>query len=325
VRLLSISFALFLVSATISDVTAGPVVERVKAHGFVRCGGVERPGLAAADGRGRSTGLEVDICRAVAAAVLGSPERMEYHAYETPKEFDTVRKNQDDIFFLTGSEIAEQSLAGMVLPGPVVFVESHGVMVPVDSAAAHVGDLAGKGVCYMIGSPVERSLEAYFDAVHRGWFRRAFSEDGEMVDTYSARNCQAIADEITTLASIRLNPGVSLLASRILTETLADFPVMAATGIDDAQWSAIVSWTVQTLVAAERPETRWYAGGVGAMPVSAPELGLDKGWQRRVLTTVGDYGAIFERNLGTGSKLRLDRGLNANQIHGGALLAPFLE
>jgi general L-amino acid transport system substrate-binding protein len=82
---------------------------------------------------------------------------------------------------------------------------------------------------------------------------------------------------------------------------------------------------VHTLVSAERPETRWYAGGVGAMPIAAPELGLDKEWQRRVLAAVGNYGDIFERHLGKGSPLRLDRGLNANQSHGGLLLSPFLD
>jgi general L-amino acid transport system substrate-binding protein len=324
-HLLSILLALLFVCCSVSHATAGSVVERVKAGCVVRCGSVERPGLAGIDGRGRWTGLEVDVCRAVAAAVLGSPERVEYHGYVTTKDFDSVRKQEDDIFFLTGSEIDGQNLAGRVLPGPAVFVESHGVMVPADSAARHVGDLAKNSICYMIGSPVERSLEAYFDGIRRSWIRRAFSEEGEMVDTYLVRNCHAIAGEITTLASISLAPGVNRLSSRILPETLTDFPVVAATGTEDGQWSSIVAWTVYTLVSAERPETRWYAGGAGAMPVTAPELGLDKGWQRRVLTAVGNFGDIFERNLGKGSALKIHRGPNANHVRGGLLLSPFLE
>ena len=100
---------------------------------------------------------------------------------------------------------------------------------------------------------------------------------------------------------------------------------MAATGTTDAKWSAIVAWTVDMLISAERPETQRYAGGAGAMPVAAPELGLDKGWQSRVLAAVGNYGDIFEQNLGKGSRLKIDRGLNVNQFRGGLLLAPFLE
>jgi general L-amino acid transport system substrate-binding protein len=324
-RFFSILLALIVICCSISDAAADRVVDRAKARGVLRCGSVERPGLASPDGHGRWKGLEVDVCRAVAAAVLGSPERIEYHVYETPKDFDAVRNQQDDICFLTGSEIDKQKLAGKVLPGPTVFVESHGVMVPVNSAAHHVRDLAGHSICFMIGSPVERSLGAYFDAIHLAWFRRAFSEDGEMVDTYAVQNCHAIAGEITTLASNRFARGVNRLSSRILPETLANFPVMAVTGVGDAQWSAIVAWTIHTLVSVERPETRWYAGGAEAMPITAPEIGLDSGWQRRVLTAIGNYRDIFERNLGKSSALKLDHGLNTNHILGGMLMSPFLE
>ena len=236
-----------------------------------------------------------------------------------------MRNQQDDVYFLTGSEIDQQKLAGKLVPGPTVFVESHAVMVASTSAAHHVSDLAKDTICFMIGSSVDRSLEAYFGALHRDWFRRAFSEDGEMIDTYNVQNCHAIAGEITTLATIRLDPGVNRLSSRVLPEQLITFPVMAATGTDDAQWSAIVTWTVDTLISAERPSTRWYAGDAGAMPIAAPDLGFDKEWQRRVLGAVGNYGDIFERNLGKGSPLRLDRGINANQFRGGLLLSPFLE
>ncbi len=100
---------------------------------------------------------------------------------------------------------------------------------------------------------------------------------------------------------------------------------MAAIGTCDGQWSPVVAWTVQTLISAERPETDWYPGGAGAMPISAPELGLDKGWQIRVLQAVGNYGDIFERKLGKGSPLKLEYTLNANHVNGGLMLAPFLE
>ncbi len=325
VRFLGVLLFLFGVCWSISDAHAGSVAERVKARGFVRCGSVGRPGLASDPGNGRWTGLNVDVCRAVATAVLGSPNKIEYHGYETPKDFDAARNQQDDLYFLTGSEVAEQQLAGNVVAGPTVFVESNAVMVASASAAHHVGDLAGDSICFMISSSAERSLEAYFDTLHQAWLRRAFSEVGEMRDAYLVQNCHAVAGELTTLAQDRLSGGVNRLVSRILPEPLAVFPLMAATGTNDAQWSAIVAWTVQTIISAERPETRWYAGGAGAMPISAQELGLDKEWQHRVLAAVGNYGEIFERNLGYSSPLKLDRGLNANQIHGGLILSPFIE
>ncbi|MEH1911775.1 hypothetical protein [Nostoc sp.] len=324
-RFVLVLLTLLGICGSISPAQAGSVIKRVKEHNVVRCGSVERTGLATEADSGGWSGLNVDVCRAIAAAVLGSSDRIEYHQYETPKDFDAVRNQQDDVYFLTGSEINEQKLAGKVLPGPTVFVESHAVMVASTSAVHHVSDLAGESICFMIGSSVERSLTAYFGALHKNWFRRAFSEDGEMIDTYNVQNCHAIAGEITTLANIRLDSGVNRLSSRILPESLTTFPVIAATGTEDAQWSAIVAWTVHTLINAERPETPWYAGGAGALPISAPELGLDQEWQRRVLTSVGNYGDIFDRHLGKGSLLKLDRELNANHFRGGLLLSPFLE
>ena len=146
-----------------------------------------------------------------------------------------------------------------------------------------------------------------------------------MVDAYNARNCHAVAGEITTLASYRLNGGVNRLQSRILPEPTTSFPLIAATGTGDGKWSLVVAWTIATLISGERPETKWYAGGAGAMPIDAPEAGLDKGWQQRVLAAVGHYGDIFERNLGKGSPLQLERGLNANQANGGLIMGPFLD
>src|SRR5271169_1072510 len=323
-RLRALVFVLIVLGSTATAQPAS-VADRVKTRGTVRCGSVERPGLAQQDGDGKWRGLEVDVCRAVAAAVLGSPDKFSYRTYETPKEFDAVREQQDDVFFLSGMEIRDQKLAGVLVPGPTVFIESHGVMVPATSRVRHVAELQGQGVCFVIGASSERSLSNYLEKTRKPWLRHPFSEEGEMTDAYNAQKCHAVAGEITTLASYRLNPGVNRLESRILPEPTTSFPLIAATGTGDGKWARAVAWTVTALISGERPETKWYAGGAGAMPVDAPEAGLDKGWQRRVLTAVGHYGDIFERNLGKGSAFQLERGLNANQIDGGLLLGPFLD
>jgi general L-amino acid transport system substrate-binding protein len=305
------------------EASAGTVLDRVKSDGVVRCGSVERPGLAQVSSEGKWVGLNVDICRAISAAVLGTADHVEFHEYETPTQYDAVRNGNDDVFFLTGTEISQQNLAGRLLPGPTVFIETHAVMVPDSSAERHVADLAGKTICFMIGSPVERSLSNYFDTLGKSWLRIGYSEDGEMADAYHVQHCHAVAYELTTLVALRDDPGVENLENRILPEPLAVYPVIAATSTKDADWSAIVAWTVHTLVSAERPERQWYAGGVGAMPVSAPELGLDRDWQKRVVAAVGHYGDIYERNLG--APYKLPRGVNANQIGGGLMLSPFLD
>jgi general L-amino acid transport system substrate-binding protein len=304
--------ALAIPLLTASPVFAGSVLDKVKKQGVVHCGSIERPGLASADGDDKWRGLNVDVCRAVAAAVLGSADKVVFQEYETPKQFEAIKSGADDLFFLSASEIVTHQLVGRVLPGPTVFVETNMVMVPQDAAEQHVADLAGQKICFPSPANVENSVNAFFEAA-------------EMVDAYKVQFCHGMANEVTTLATQLNDGGVNNLKNRILPDALTAFPIMAATGTADAQWSAIVAWTVDTLLSAERPERHWYHGGVKALPLDGKALGLDKGWQDRVIAQVGTYGDIFERNLGTGSSLKLARGVNANQIGGGLLLGPFLE
>ena len=213
----------------------------------------------------------------------------------------------------------------MLVPGPTVFVASDAVMVARESAAQHLGDLAGRGICFMIASTAEQGLEAWFDDAGKPWFRHPYSETGEMEDAYAVQRCEGIAAETTELARIRLHHGPAGLQGRILPEPLGVFPLIAATGTDDGRWSAIVAWTVHTLIDAGRPQTQWFAGGADAMPVVAPELGLGTGWQARVIQATGPFSALFERNLGAGSPYRLAPGPDALQGQGGLLLSPFVE
>ena len=323
-RLLPVSMLVVGLWSWMVPASAESVLERVKERGVLYCGGVARPGLADQGGGAGWHGLEIDIGRAIAAAVLSSPDKVEFHAYATDEDFAAGAKS-DDLLFLTGSEISKHHLAGLIVPGPAVFVESQGVMVPGDSDIRHLGDLKNRSICFYIGSPSENELNAYAQSAGLSVFRRPFSEVGEMVDAYAARNCDAIAGEVTDLAAIRDEDEVSHLASRILPETLADYPVLAATGTSDAQWSSRVAWTVYTLISGERQEGPWHAGGAGAMPVDAPELGLREGWQGAVLKAVGNYGDIFSRNLGVGSALKLERGIHVDRVEPGFLVSPFLD
>ena len=296
--------------------SAESVLERVKERGILYCGGVARPGLADQSGGAGWHGLEIDIGRAIAAAVLSSPDKVEFHAYATDKDFVEGAKS-DDVLFLTGSEISDHHLAGLIVPGPAIFVESQGVMVAGGSDIQHLKDLKNRSICFYIGSPSENELNAYAQNTGLGVFRRPFSEVGEMVDAYAAKNCEAIAGEVTDLAAIRDEEEVRHLASRILPETLDDFPVLAATGTSDAQWSSLVAWTVYTLISGERQESPWYGGRRRCHARGRARAGSAKGWQRAVLKAVGNYGDIFRRNLGAGSPLNLDRGIN--------VMSPFLD
>jgi general L-amino acid transport system substrate-binding protein len=309
-----------------ADSYAGAVLDRVISESVVRCGSETRPGLVSVGADGRAAGLLLDVCRAIGAAVLPPTGRLEFYQYESSKSYDPVRNNEHDVFFLSASELLEQGLVGKVVPGPTVFYQTTAVMVSESSPAQHLADLSGRPICFSIASNGHRHVEAWFAAHHLDFIRMGYREDVELYDTYNVQVCKGLVGEVTTLAQVRLDGGVNELKSRILPEPLAPFPIMAATGTRDAEWSAIVAWTIHTLLRAEVPTADWAAGGVDSLPVEeVPELKLSKGWQKRVVDTVGTYGDIYRRNLGEGSPYQLPRGLNARWENGGLFMAPYSE
>lgn len=301
-------------------------VDRIKRQGFVRCGGVLRPGLAMTDGKGEWSGLEIEVCRAVATAVLGQSARYTFHDYGSDKAFDAVRSGEDDIAFLTFAEMADQKLVDTVLPGPPVFIESLDMLVAQASTAKNFGDMAGKGICFMIGTSAENELEAWFHDRKLEFVPFAFQEEGEKFDTYVVQKCPAVVDETTALASARRDRGVNNLSSRFVAGHLMSYPVLATTPLsDDSQWAAIVAWTISTLVNADARETDYHAGGLRAMAVPGAGLGLPAEWQKAVVARVGSYSDVFARTLGSRSPLKLDQDLNRRVADGGVLDAPFRD
>jgi len=315
--------AMLVVLAT--EAHAGDVLDRVRQAGVIRCGGEPQPGLLGAAPNGAGQGLLLDVCRAIGAAVLGPNGRFEVRQYAASKDYDAVRQAADDVFFLDASQIIEEGLAGKVVPGPTVFFQSTAVMVADSSPARHLGDLAGQPICFLLGGNAQRHLEAWFAARHLDFVRMGYREEVELYDTYNVQVCRGLAAEETTLATVRLDGGVNELRSRILPDRLSVFPIMVATPAKDAEWAAIVAWTIHTLLRAEAPSAPWTAGGIDSLPLDMTELGLPKDWQSRAVAAVGTYGDVFRRNLGEGSPYRLPRGLNASWQDGGLFAVPHSE
>jgi general L-amino acid transport system substrate-binding protein len=324
VRLLSLALLCCCWFTTL-PAQAGTVLDRVRAQKTLRCGAEARPGLISVDAEGHARGLLLDLCRAVAVAVLPPDGRLEFNLYDSSKDFDAVRNATDDLFFLTASEMLEEKLTDKVVPGPTVFNMSTNVMVPTTSSVRSLGDLADKSICLSQGTNAHRHAEAWFAQHKLGFQRMGYQEDVELFDAYRAQACLGLASEVTTLADIRRDRGVRNIDSVILPEPLAVFPLMAATSTQDGLWSSLVAWTMHTVIRADVPAAAWRAGGVDALSVSGASFGLQADWQKRVLDTVGTYGDMFDRNLGNGSPYKLPRGVNAQLIDGGLMLAPYDE
>jgi general L-amino acid transport system substrate-binding protein len=192
-------------------------------------------------------------------------------------------------------------------------------MAPAESSVQHLSDLAGQSICFSILQPAQYHLDRWFAERHLDYIRTGFQEDGEMNDGYTVRYCKALAGEITTLADTRATAKGALSKDRFLPETLAAYPIVAATPVKDGEWASIVAWTIQTLIAAEAQETKYSVGGIKTLPIEAPELGLAPDWQQRLVGLVGTYRDLYDRNLGDKSELKIPRGLNASIVDGGAL------
>jgi general L-amino acid transport system substrate-binding protein len=318
-----VTLAVAIALAFCTGARAGPIVDRIKSAGVIRCGGVPRPGLVNRSADGAPAGLYLDLCRAIGAALLGPEGRIEFHLYGSDKAFARVTDGADDLFFLDGSDIADHRLAGTVTLGPAVYFVSTAAMVHGPAPIQQLSDLAGKSICFYQGDNAHLNLEASMAARRLDFVRMGYMEYGELHDAYNSGVCDAQVGESGDLAAARLEEH-SAPASRILTEPLARFPVFGATPASDPQWSAIVAWSTYALQRAELPATPWTAGRQ-SLAVEGRDLGLAEDWGRRVVGAAGSYADIYARNLGDDSPLKLPRGPNAPAELGGLFVTPFRE
>jgi len=312
-------------SAPLPSLAADDVLARVRARGVVRCASIVRPGIAVPTADGKHWyGVAPDICRAVAAAVLGAPNLISFRAYfGVPVAGGTI-DDADDIVFLSGRELVGETgqAAGDLELGPVVLHDSLALLVPAASHVTHVKQLGTKSVCVEPGSRSDRALEGYFTHHAIALREHPFEETDEMREAYGDGRCDALAGPLTTLASIRADPEEGHRADRILPEVLADDPIFAATP-QDAHWARTVWWVFSVLVDAEDALVKAHGrdSAIAAVPPAAgTELGLAAGWESRALNAGGNYGELFDRDLGAGSRLRLARGANALWRNGGLIV-----
>ncbi len=298
-------------TGSVGPALAGVVLDRVKAANSVACGAEERAGIAEKNEDGTIGGLAVDLCRAVAVAVLGPKGGIVFTLIDSDRDFDAVRNGQEDLLFLSSGTMVGERLSDRLLLGPPAYMAAMALMVPEASPVRALRDLAGQSICFMIGNGAERAMEAALERDGLEVKRLGFEEDVEMRDAYNVGRCQAIAAEATFLAEVRQDGGVHGLKSRILDEPLAVDPIYLATGIDDARWSAIAIWTLERLKVAAVPPSGWSGDDARSLSSALTPLGFREGWPDDVTKAVGTYADIWRRNLGDGSPLKLQPGPNA--------------
>ncbi len=314
-----------------------PTLARVRAAGVLHCGiDKEEAEYTTSDDHGNREAFDADLCRAVAVAVLGENAQVKVTHYPDDRtamqglgagEVEMVATLSDDFTHAVGTNLT--------LTRPVLW-DGVGFLVPSKSTATRARQLNGKKICFLAETTVEESVRAWFAREHLEFGPFPFQEEGEMQAAFSTGNCGALAGDRTLLAETRAAFARRGKPARLLPECISKDPLAAATRDNDPQWAAIVNWVIEALIQCEEsgvtqtnaqamraradrdPMLRFL---LGASHEIGPALGLDNDWVARVIAATGNYGEIYERDLGGGSTLNLPRDENNLRRHGGLMTA----
>jgi general L-amino acid transport system substrate-binding protein len=316
--------------ATVSQTTT----ERVRSRGQLRCGVVTSPeDWNKTDLHGPLAPLDLEICKAVAVAVLGAKAKVDVQAYATELEEEQAL-SEGAVDLVAGvSADATVSWHWNIAFGPAFFYDGQGILVRSDARARALGDLSGYRVCVVEGTDNEKVLLARTVAAGVKIVPMPFQEEGEMDDGIAVRHCDAVSAYVSRLAQLKMTYAKQIGTDRILPDLLTLAPVVPAYRRDDAQWAMIVDWTVYSLIQAEASgvtRTNVAAQRGSEDPVVQRLLGIDwsasralglpdKDWAATVIAAVGNYGEIYERTVGMSSALQIPRGLNQLWTKGGLL------
>ena len=316
---------------------AGDTLERVRSTGVVRCGvhnGLV--GFAAPSEEGRWSGMEVDFCRAVAAAVLGNADKTVLVPTLASARFPLLKSRQVDVLLRRTTWTLGREAAFEVHFAGILFYDGQSFLVPREGPVRAVEDLDGATICLVKGTTHERHLADHFRA--RGMAYRLAMADSHSaaVEAYRRGECTALTGDASALALVASTSGPGIAGDRVLPGFIAKEPLGPVVNRGDEEWLTIVRWVLFALIEAEergvtrerarelRAATRdpGLAAFLGEPPGPGKSLGLADDWVLRVVESVGNYGEIFARHLGAESPAHLERGLNRLWRDGGLLYAP---
>ncbi|MFV0409708.1 MAG: amino acid ABC transporter substrate-binding protein [Paracoccus sp. (in: a-proteobacteria)] len=316
----------------------GGTLERVKNRDKLICG--VNPGLigfAAPDANGNWTGFDIALCKAIAAAVLGDPSKVEYVATPGQARFEDLSTGKVDVLTRNSTWTFSRDTELKLDYAGINYYDGQGFMVPRLLGVSSAKELDGATICVQLGTTTEKNLADYFRANNMSYQAVSIETSTEGEQQYIAGACDSYTTDASALAATRA-AFASPDAHVILPEIISKEPLGPVVRHGDNNWGDIVRWTLFALIAAEEygvtsanieelaknsenPEVRRMLGGgddLGAM------IGLDKDWAKRAISASGNYGEIFAATIGEQTPIGLPRGLNAQWTQGGLIYAmPF--
>jgi len=321
-----LALAMMLVSAL--DLRAG-TLDSVRQRGKLLCGVSEGlAGFSAPDDSKKWRGFDVDFCRAVAAAVFGSGDKVDFLSLNAVDRFGALSSGRIDILSRnTTWTLARDVEKGLEYVG-ISYFDGQGFMVHVDKGMSTALQLDGEKLCVLSGTTSLVNAKAFFARGKMKVEILEFPNREGALKAYEKGECTAFSSDRSALASMR--SGLEKADDHmLLPEVISKEPLGPVVRDDDSSWSELTRWILFLLVNAE--EVGWSQASADEIPNTsslsipatiAAKLGLKESWARDAIKAVGNYGEVFERNLGKGSPLKLERGLNALWTRGGILYAP---
>jgi general L-amino acid transport system substrate-binding protein len=325
-----------VVTLTATPAHAGKTIDAIKARGQVICGvNPSLPGFAAADSQGNWTGFDVDICKAVSATVLSDATKVKWTPLNASQRFAALQAGEIDVLSRnTTWTLTRDASLGLNFTG-VTYYDGQGFMVTKKSKITSAKQLKGATVCVQSGTTTEKNLADYSKAMKLNMKPVVFETQEATNKAYFTGRCQVYTTDASGLASVRNKEATNPADHLILPDLISKEPLGPSVRRGDDEWFAIVKWVVFALIEAE--EYGITQANVDQMKSSTDPvvqrilgtsedtgklLGLDKEWAYRAIKAVGNYGEMFERNLGPNSTLKLPRGANNLWSKGGLIYAP---
>ncbi len=325
--------ALGLGSALLSlPALAGKTLDAIKQRDQIVCGvNTGLSGFGAADSQGKWTGLDVDMCRAMAAAVLGNPDKVRYVPLSAPQRFTALQSGAIEVLSRNTTFTLTRDASLGLNQTVVTYYDGQGFMVPAKSGLKSAKQLKGATVCVQSGTTTEKNLTDFSRANKLDIKPVVFEKLDASTAAYFAGRCKAYTTDASGLASIRSKEAKNPKDHLILPELISKEPLGPLVRRGDDEWFAIVKWVIYGLIEAEeygitaanleqlKAETTDPVIGriLGKTDDTGKLLGLDREWMVRAIAATGNYGEIFERNVGEKTPLALKRGLNAQWSKGG--------
>ena len=316
---------------------AGKTIDTIKARGQLVCGvNPNLAGFAAADSQGNYSGMDVDICKAVTATVLNDASKVKWVPLNAAQRFAALQAGEIDILSRnTTWTLTRDASLGLTFTG-VTYYDGQGFMVPKKSKITSAKQLKGATVCVQSGTTTEKNLSDYSKSMNLNMKSVVFETQEATNKAYFAGRCQAYTTDASGLASIRNKEATKPDDHLILPELISKEPLGPSVRRGDDEFTSIVKWVVFALIEAE--EYGITQANVDQLKADSKDpviqrilgtsedtgklLGLDKDWAYRAIKATGNYGEIFERNVGPKSALMLPRGANNLWNKGGFLYAP---